>query len=216
MGVPCQRCGREYDVTLFEFGRTLWCTCGSRVGLEPRARRLGPGVEKRFIADAMLGRLARWLRLLGFDCAYDSDISDADLVRRGVLEERIVLSRDRALPEEWWVSEVCVLEAQQVREQLVEVLQRFRLAADIRLLSRCADCNRALRPADREAVAGRVPAGVWTRCDAFSECPGCGRVYWEGSHTERIRRFVDGLLGAARRSATGFAARGRGAVRRRG
>ena len=197
MGVPCQHCGREYDVTLFEFGRTIWCTCGSRVGLRPRARRIGPRAEKRFIADAMLGRLARWLRLLGFDCAYDTRILDPDLVRRGVAEERIILSRDRALPQEWWVSEIYLVQAEDLRSQLAEVLRRFGLAAEIRLLSRCAECNQRLRPADAAAVADRVPERIRTTHDAFSECPGCGRVYWEGTHAARIRRFVDELLAAA-------------------
>ena len=197
MGVPCQHCGREYDVTLFEFGRTIWCTCGSRVGLRPRARRIGPRAEKRFIADAMLGRLARWLRLLGFDCAYDTRILDPDLVRRGAAEERIILSRDRALPQEWWVSEIYLVQAEDVRSQLVEVLRRFGLAAEIRLLSRCAECNQRLRPADAAAIAGRAPERILMTHDAFSECPGCGRVYWEGTHAARIRRFVDELLAAA-------------------
>ena len=69
VAVPCPRCGREYDVALFGFGRTIWCTCGGRVGLGPRRRSLQVPTEGRFIADAMLGKLARWLRLLGFDCA---------------------------------------------------------------------------------------------------------------------------------------------------
>lgn len=197
MAVPCQGCGREYDVTLFEFGRTIWCSCGSRVGIEPRIRIRSPTSEKRFIADAMLGKLARWLRLLGFDCAHDSEISDSDLVRRGISEGRIVLSRDRPLAEEWWVSGIYVVGSVKVRDQLIEVLRHFRLEGEIRLLSRCAECNRPLHPADAEVVQGRVPADVLETQDSFSLCRDCGRVYWEGSHTERIRRFVEQLLAAA-------------------
>jgi uncharacterized protein with PIN domain len=194
MAVRCPGCAREYDVTLFAFGRTLWCTCGRRVGMEPRSRSLGVGAERRFLADAMLGRLARWLRLLGFDCAWEREIDDAELVRRGVLEGRIVLSRDRALADEWRVSGLHILRAEGLREQLLEVLRRYELADAVRLFSRCAACNAELRPASPAAVARRVPARVLADRDAFTECPGCGRVYWQGTHAERIRRVAGALL----------------------
>jgi len=194
VAVPCPGCGREYDVTLFSFGRTLWCTCGRRVGLEPRVRAGGPPTQKRFLADAMLGKLARWLRLLGFDCEHDPTISDADLVRRGILEERIILSRDRSLPEEWWVSGIHQVEAEAVRDQLLEVVRHFDLGGEVRLFSRCAECNRPLSPVERDHVRDRVPTSILASRDAFEECTGCGRIYWEGSHTDRFRRFVDRLL----------------------
>jgi DNA-directed RNA polymerase subunit RPC12/RpoP len=142
VAIPCRQCGREYDVTLFEFGRTIWCTCGSRVGLEPRVRELPPTAEKRFVADVMLGRLARWLRLLGLDCAYDPEIADEDLARLGVSEGRIVLTRDRRFPEEWWIRDVHLVREEEVRSQLVEVIRRFDLGPSLRVLTRCAECNR--------------------------------------------------------------------------
>ena len=197
MAVPCAHCGREYDVALFGFGRTIWCTCGGRVGPGPRRRRLRVPTERRFIADAMLGKLARWLRLLGFDCAYDSEIADEDLVRRGIAEERIILSRDRALPEEWWTPRIYLIHEESLRHQLRELIRRFDLAASVRLLSRCSECNRVLEPVAEADVRERVPARVLATHDAFSECRECRRVYWEGSHTERIRRVVDDLLTAS-------------------
>jgi uncharacterized protein with PIN domain len=193
VAVPCPGCGREYDVTLFEFGRTIWCACGRRVGLTRREHRR-PGAERRFVADAMLGRLARWLRLLGFDCAWEADVADEALVRRAVDEGRTVLSRDRALPEEWRIAGIHLVRAEKVREQLAEVLDAFDLAPEIELLSRCSECNAPLRPATEREVARRVPPRVLERHDVFSACPECGRVYWEGTHTDRIRRFVDELL----------------------
>jgi uncharacterized protein with PIN domain len=193
MAVPCPGCGREYDVTLFEFGRTIWCTCGSRVGLGPRVRRRGGGA-RRFIADAMLGSLARWLRLLGFDCAWEPDIADARLVRRALDEGRVVLSRDRRLPEEWRIAGIHLVAAEKVRDQLAEVVRAFGLAPEIRLLSRCSRCNTPLVRATADEVTGRVHARVLERHQLFSACPQCSRVYWEGTHSERIRRFVDTLL----------------------
>jgi uncharacterized protein with PIN domain len=194
MSVPCPRCGREYDVTLFEFGRTIWCSCGSRVGAELRVRRSQCAGETRFIADAMLGRLAHWLRLLGFDCAYERHVSDEDLVRRGVEQDRVILTRDRALPEEWRVSDICVVRAEETFDQLGEVLRRFDLSGSVRLFTRCSECNRGLVAAQGSAVTGRVPAGILASHREFLECPGCGRVYWQGSHTDRMKRVVERLL----------------------
>jgi hypothetical protein len=163
------------------------------VGLVPRERRL-EAAERRFFADAMLGRLARWLRLLGFDCAWEADIPDERLVRRALEEKRVILSRDRRLPEEWQVSDIHLVRAEKARDQLGEVLRHFDLAAEVKLLSRCSRCNARLGPAALADVTGRVPARVLERHASFSACPECGRIYWEGTHTERIRRFVDDLL----------------------
>jgi uncharacterized protein with PIN domain len=197
VAVPCPRCGREYDAALFPFGRTLWCACGSRVGMAPRVRQIEQDGEKRFLADAMLGRLARWLRILGFDCAWERDIRDADLVRRAVCEQRILLSRDRSLPQEWRVSDIHLLESEELREQLREVIARYRLAPAIRLFSRCNQCNQPLRAAAPAEVAARVPPRVASAHQHFLECPGCRRVYWQASHAERIRRLVGELLAPA-------------------
>ena len=196
MAVPCPRCGREYDVTLFEFGRTLWCTCGSRVGLAPRERRLAAS-PRRFFADAMLGRLARWLRLLGFDCAWEADIADEVLVRRALVEDRIVLTRDRSLLDEWRVSDLYRVEAEPIRDQLAEVIRRFDLAAEIQLLSRCSRCNEPLVAATPEQVALRVPPRVLDRHVDYAICPACARIYWQGTHARRIRRVVDEVVAGA-------------------
>ncbi|MHC4429729.1 MAG: Mut7-C RNAse domain-containing protein [Planctomycetota bacterium] len=101
--VCCPGCGRVYDAGLFDLGRSLQCACGTTVS-PPLVER--PGLADRpprFMADAMLGRLARWLRLLGFDTAWEADIDDTDLVRRAAEERRIVLTRDRILVREWRV-----------------------------------------------------------------------------------------------------------------
>ncbi len=200
MAVPCSGCGREYDVTLFEFGRTLWCACGRRVGAERRERSLGAPGETRFVADAMLGRLARWLRLLGFDCAWEPDVSDRDLVRRGVEEQRVILTRDRALADEWRVSGIQTLRAERTGEQLRELLGRLDLADSVRLFSRCSACNEPLAEVAPESVRGRVPDRVFAQQEAFRGCPRCGRIYWEGSHTARVRRVAEGLLGRGGRA----------------
>ena len=150
----------------------------------------------RFLADAMLGRLARWLRILGFDCAYESEGDDEDLVRRAQQEERILLTRDQRLPEDWRLSGIHLIGSEDLREQLREVLDRFDLRAAVRLFSRCNECNHPLREAPESELAERVPPHALASHDRFLECPTCRRVYWEGSHTERIRRVVDEVLRA--------------------
>ena len=160
MAIRCPGCGREYDVTLFQFGRTIHCTCGTRVGLE---QRIGPPLSTttpRFMADAMLGRLARWLRTLGYDTAYDDAIADAELVRTALAESRHILTRDRSIPEEWRVGGCLVLEADRPLEQLREVIRAFGLERPSRLFTRCRVCNSALVPAEEADVRDHVPAGV--------------------------------------------------------
>lgn len=188
----CPGCGREYDVGRFAFGRTFHCTCGSRVALEPAgAPDSGEPGAPRLLADAMLGRLARWLRLLGFDTAYDASIRDADLARRAFEERRIVLTRDRAFPDEWRLPRVVVLRAETTQEQLRELGAVLPLRAAARPFSRCTRCNAELDEVAREAVAGSVPARVAAAQTRFLRCRDCGHVYWEGSHVARIRRALD-------------------------
>lgn len=203
MAIACGGCGRQYDVALFQFGRTIQCTCGARVGLE---QRLGPPVtadRPRFFADAMLGRLARWLRTLGFDTAYDDGISDAALVKLALSEGRYILTRDRKLPEEWRVEGCLIVRADKVLDQLVEVAAAFDLEAPARLFTRCRACNQLLVTADRDVVARRVPPRVLEREVAFLQCPACERIYWEGSHTERMRAVVGRVFGGARATRRG-------------
>ena len=193
MGVPCPGCGREYDVALFPFGRTIHCTCGERVGLAPR-RRLAESDAPRFLADAMLGRLARWLRLLGFDTAYAERLTDGELVRRAIEEERWILTRDRSLPQEWRVSGVHVLGAEELLEQLRDVVRTFRLSGRVRPFSRCGECNALLVPAPRAEVAAELPPRVLAAQHEFRRCPGCGRIYWRGSHAARMKAMIDRVL----------------------
>ncbi len=196
VSVSCPGCGREYDVALFQFGRTLACACGMRVGRELR-RALAGDAEPRFVADAMLGRLARWLRVLGYDTTWEAHVPDAQVVRRAVREGRTLLTRDRRLPEEWWIDAVVVLQANAPLEQLRELASQVPLDPERRLFTRCTVCNARLEAAGRAEVEGRVPERVARERTEFARCPGCGRVYWEGSHTSRMRRLLRAALAAS-------------------
>lgn len=192
MGIACDGCGRTYDAARFTNGRTLHCTCGARVGQRVVARAsTGP---PRFMVDAMLGGLARWLRVLGYDAAYEAGIPDGDLVRRAASEGRIALTRDRRLPEEWWIEDLVVLRSDEQLEQLREIAPVFSLTRD-GLFTRCTRCNLSLAPMSLDEAADRVPPLVRERSAALQHCPSCDRIYWEGSHTERMRRTLDRVLG---------------------
>jgi uncharacterized protein with PIN domain len=188
--VRCPQCGREYGEGRFAFGRTIHCACGWRVGAEAVPREPAAAAPPRFLADAMLGRLARWLRILGFDTAYEPDIADARLVRRAIEEDRIILTRDRLLPTEWRVEGIHVISTDAPLEQLRDVCDAFALVERMRLFTRCSRCNAPLRVIARDAARGHVPDRVLEASERFMRCDACERVYWSGSHVERMRRIV--------------------------
>ena len=136
--------------------------------------------QYRFAADAMLGRLATWLRLLGYDTFYEPHIDDQVLVERAQAEGRIILTRDVQLTKRRGVRTLLV-ESDNVWEQLRQVVQTFSLARRPEG-SRCPRCNLALVPLDKEKAAGRVPEYVWQTQETFHECPACRRVFWRGTH----------------------------------
>lgn len=148
----------------------------------------------RFFCDAMLGRLARWLRALGFDAAYEAHIADDELVAIARVEGRLVLTRDRRLAEEQKAESVLVVDADEPVAQLRDVLSRLGLAVPERLFTRCTVCNTEVEPLSVEEARARVPPNVLARQTDFTRCPGCGRIYWEGGHARRMReRLTVGL-----------------------
>jgi uncharacterized protein with PIN domain/sulfur carrier protein ThiS len=148
----------------------------------------------RFIADAHLGQLARQLRMLGFDVLYRNSYSDAEVVRIALDQRRIVLTRDRDLLIRKDVLHGCYLHATDTDTQLCDILTRYHLAAQVRMFSRCLNCNGLLQPVDKEAVRARLPADSARHYQQFFACTGCGQVYWEGSHVARMRARMAALL----------------------
>ncbi|MCX7906196.1 MAG: Mut7-C RNAse domain-containing protein [Bacteroidetes bacterium] len=145
----------------------------------------------RFWADAMLGGLARWLRVLGYDTRYEPYICDQALVQRARAEARIVLTRDRALARALSPEEVLWIAHLRPLEQLQEVVARFALDTRSGLFSRCLRCNAALEPASWSAHRHRLPSGPRIRTEpVLYRCPCCDRLYWEGGHVARMRRLL--------------------------
>lgn len=143
----------------------------------------------------MLGTLARWLRILGYDTEYERDVADDELVRRCVEEDRIALTRDRKLLERRALARGRLIHSTRLGGQLREVLA---LTGDDPLdrpfLSRCVECNRCLEEVARENVRGRVPLYVFRTQQHFRACPVCGRIYWAGTHRNHMLERLKGLL----------------------
>jgi uncharacterized protein with PIN domain len=157
--------------------------------------RPAPLRRPRFFADAQLGRLARYLRLLGFDTLYENDVDDAELVRRANAGHRIVLSRDRRLLMRREVSHGCHIRQDRPLDQLAQVIIRCDLVGTIHPFTRCMDCNGLLHRVAKEAVEDRLEPGTRMHYEQFWQCAGCGKLYWKGSHYLRLKQLVDAAVG---------------------
>lgn len=147
----------------------------------------------RFATDKMLGRLARWLRILGQDVTYGPHLSGTALLQAARREERIMLTRDTRLLRRRDLPAHLFIASDHFREQLCQVVTAFRIDPERELLTRCLECNEALREADRTRVRSRVPAYVWATQDRFALCPKCHRIFWPATHLERMRRELAAL-----------------------
>ncbi|MFC9157220.1 Mut7-C RNAse domain-containing protein [Streptomyces bauhiniae] len=159
-----------------------------RVGPVPRPQRV-PGAPLRFLLDVHLGTLARRMRLLGVDTAYEStDIGDPALATRSAAERRVLLSRDRGLlrRRELWAG--AYVYSTRPEQQLRDVLERF--APELAPWTRCTACNGPLHPATKSQVADRLQAGTRDTYDVFAACGECGRAYWKGAHHEQLEAIV--------------------------
>lgn len=156
--------------------------------------RPAPLRELRFVIDVHLGRLARRLRLLGLDCLWRDDLGDDEIAALSVGEGRVILTRDRGLLKRADVTRGYWLRNLSLDDQVRELLRRFDLAASLRPFSRCMHCNTELESVDRGEVLHRLPPAVAREHEEFLRCPGCGRVYWRGSHYRALRDWVADVL----------------------
>lgn len=135
----------------------------------------------------MLGRLARWLRLMGFDTIYHPDITDSVLLKIAMEEQRIILTRDTHFLNRK-VGDCFFVSSDDVFHQLTEVIKGLRLKMPDK--RRCANCNGTLMSEKKEAVSDSVPEYIYRNHDSFLRCTSCQRVYWEGTH---YRNFMQRL-----------------------
>jgi len=147
-----------------------------------------------FIADCMLGKLAKWLRILGFDVLYFSRIEDADLVHIAGRDGRVLLTRDTKLAGRARAVRTLLIDSEKWEDQVRQVLDVFSLRDEAAPHSRCVVCNRALKPISRERARNLVVPFILERGSRFSLCPNCGRIYWKGSHAVDMEDRIRSLL----------------------
>jgi uncharacterized protein with PIN domain len=153
----------------------------------------------RFIADAHLGKLARYLRLLGFDCLFFNDAGDRKLARISVDQGRVLLTRDRDLLMHRVITHGCFIHATEPRQQLKEIVYRLQLQGVYNPFTRCMACNGPLAAVEKRQIEDRLPAHVRQHYSDFWRCDECGRIYWKGSHYREMRAFIDSLATAETR-----------------
>lgn len=149
-----------------------------------------------FVADAMLGRLAKSLRLLGYDVLYRSDVGDAELKLTALREGRIILTRDTEIAQTGLPSTVLLVDSDDRDDQLRQVVRAFDLSPTDRLFTRCIVCNTVLEEAVRTDIRDEVPPYVYETRRTFKRCPTCRRVYWSATHVERAKEWLRDLFGS--------------------
>ncbi len=154
--------------------------------------------QTRFVADVHLRRLARYLRLLGLDTLHSPELDDPELVEISVRDRRILLTRDRQLLKHgrlthgYWVRSTVPV------EQAAEVVRRFDVAERVEPFTRCPACNGLLRPVEKRAVADDIPAKTARWLDDYVQCTDCGKLFWQGTHHQRLLGLIERILEASR------------------
>ncbi|MEE9582340.1 MAG: Mut7-C RNAse domain-containing protein [Acidimicrobiia bacterium] len=155
--------------------------------------RVRPQALRRtcFVLDGHLGRVARYLRLVGFDTAYSNAWSDHELVSISTGQHRILLTRDVGLLKHGAVTHGYFVRAIDPLRQLTEIVGRFHLADCLVPFTRCMECNGLLQPAEKAEIAHRLPPRTRDHFDEYRICASCERIYWKGSHHRRLTEIVD-------------------------
>ena len=159
------------------------------VRLRPRPLR-----ETRFIADSHLGKLARHLRMLGFDTAYDRGRNDTALIDLSLQQKRIILTRSVEALKNSRVTHGYWLRHHEALEQLREVMRALDLFSQVQPFTRCMDCNGHIENTDKAGVKGQIDPEIFQRFEEFSQCRGCGKIYWHGTHYERMLRLIRSIV----------------------
>jgi uncharacterized protein with PIN domain len=153
-------------------------------------------MKLKFISDGTLGRLARWLRAIGYDAEFQTGGVDRAFLNRARREGRIVLSRRRDLVKRNFRGRLIILQNDRIGDQIVELREKVPELAvrQENIFTICLDCNSALREVPRESVESLVPPYVYETQSRFMRCLQCGKIYWAGTHRERAEEFICKIL----------------------
>ncbi len=148
----------------------------------------------KFIVDSMLGRLAKWLRIIGYDTIYLKEISDRELVNRALKENRFILTRDTLLVKRRNAKDFLLVEGDHFRDQLYFVVKRLKLDTNAGIFTRCVRCNTLLKRVNKADICLMVPDYVFETQDIFKMCQVCKKVYWGGTHRDRMKQELKTIM----------------------
>jgi uncharacterized protein with PIN domain len=149
----------------------------------------------KFVADTMIEKLGRWLRILGYDVVFDSSKSLKDLIEFSNKEERVFLTRRKSFPEGIMPDTLYDICSENFDEQMRRVITQFSLDTESSLFTRCTDCNvQVEKVIDKETIKDRVPHRSWEGFNEFYECPKCRKVFWKGAHVDNTIKKINNIL----------------------
>lgn len=148
----------------------------------------------KFVVDCMLGKLAKWLKILGFDTLFFAKIGDDELLAIAEKEERVLLTRDNELFERADAASAFFIISEDWQDQLKQVLDGFKLRDKAKPYSRCIECNAVLKALSRDKAKNLVTPFVYKNAAGFALCPVCGRVFWQGSHQKDMAAKIEEFL----------------------
>jgi len=152
----------------------------------------------KFLVDSNVGRLARWLRIAGFDTMFINGIDDNRLVRIALSEGRVLLTKDTQIMKRRLVTsgrlKVILIESDEVKAQLHQVVKTLNLSNQLRPFTICLECNQPLVPTEREVVKELVPPYVYQTKTQYMQCPNCQRIYWQGTHWQRMTKELERIV----------------------
>ena len=156
-------------------------------------------MEIKFVVDSNAGKLARWLRMMGYDALFFNNIDDTELIDIALKEGRVVLTKDTQLMRRRVVTngqlKIVLIQNDDSKQQLRQVVEELKLDCRLKQFTRCLECNQSLVPRSKGEVQELVPPYVFRTQTQYMQCPACLRVYWRGTHWQRMKRELEGLTG---------------------
>ncbi|MBT8380970.1 MAG: Mut7-C ubiquitin/RNAse domain-containing protein [Ignavibacteria bacterium] len=152
--------------------------------------RAMPLRDPKFIADVHLGKLSRYLRMMGFDVLYKTNFDDDEIVKISLEEKRAIFTKDRGILKRNDVTHGYWVRSSKVKEQIVEIIKRFGLKKLIKEFTRCIECNTVLESISKKKILNELPPKVSESQKLFSVCPSCKKLYWKGTHHQRMLSFI--------------------------